>query len=127
MSRGRPVPPILAEAFEKQKALRQEFSELREVMFDAAEEATKGVMLNRKGRRAKIDTYRLFTSNRAFAYCYASEELVEWWESNPRMTMTQYEQQVFEPEPTPEEQSAWGEPEPSASEEEWAFEDSEPF
>lgn len=107
MSRGRPLSPILRDAFEHQKRLRAEFTELRWNHFMAAEEATRGALLNRKGIAAGIDTLRLFTSNRAFAYCYASEELIEWWAEHPRMTFPEYEKQMYEPEPELEESYGW--------------------
>lgn len=76
---------------------------LRLNAYIAAETETNGALLNVKGRAAGIDPMRLFTGNRSFAYCYASEELVEWWETHPRMTFPDYERQMYEPEPDPEE------------------------
>jgi hypothetical protein len=51
-----------------------------------AEAATRGVMLNRRGREAGIDPRTLFTGPEARARKYASEELLNYWEYNPRPT-----------------------------------------
>jgi hypothetical protein len=52
----------------------------------AAEAATRGNMLNRKGRAADIDERSLFTGSEAVARRYASEELLNHWQSHPRPT-----------------------------------------
>lgn len=61
--------------------------------YNKALEATAGVLVNSLGREKHIDGYILFRSNRAFARKYASEELLEHWESTPRLTMAEYELQ----------------------------------
>ncbi|MGN7187556.1 hypothetical protein [Microbacterium enclense] len=93
------MSPILGAAFEEQKRLREEFRALRTQQYIAAETATNGALLNQKGRRARIDPMRLFESNAAFAYCYASEELIDWWHSHPRMTFPEYERQMYDSVP----------------------------
>lgn len=96
----------------------------------AAEEATNGVLLNRKGKERNIDPLRLFTSNHAFAYCYASDELLEWWAKNPRITFPEYERQMYESAP-PEDEEPWVPPdegeEPWASASQWGHDDETPF
>jgi hypothetical protein len=52
----------------------------------AAEAQTRGVMLNRRGREAGIEPRSLFTGPEARARKYASEELLNYWEYNPRPT-----------------------------------------
>ena len=56
-------------------------------------EATAGVMVNAEGRAKHINDYMLFRSNRVYARKYASEELLEHWETYPRLTMAEYERQ----------------------------------
>jgi hypothetical protein len=51
-----------------------------------AEAATKGNMLNRRGREAGIDERTLFRGPEKRARKYASEELLNHWESVPRPT-----------------------------------------
>ncbi len=52
----------------------------------AAENATKGNMLNKAGKAAGIDERSLFTGPESRARRYASEELLAHWESHPRPT-----------------------------------------
>jgi len=61
--------------------------------YNKAVKATAGVLVNNEGRAKHIDGYSLFRSNRAFARKYASEELLEHWDSHPRLTMVEYERQ----------------------------------
>jgi hypothetical protein len=61
--------------------------------YNKALEATAGVLVNAEGRAKKIDGYILFRSNRAFSQKYASEELLEFWGTTPRLTMAEYELQ----------------------------------
>jgi hypothetical protein len=55
-------------------------------VIDAAEAGTNGYILNRRGREAGISERSLFTGPEARAKKYASEELLNWWESHPRPT-----------------------------------------
>jgi hypothetical protein len=52
----------------------------------AAEAATRGNMLNRRGREAGIDERSLFRGPEKRARKYASEELLNYWEDHPRPT-----------------------------------------
>jgi hypothetical protein len=52
----------------------------------AAESATRGNMLNKAGRAADIDERSLFTGPESRARRYASEELLNHWQSHPRPT-----------------------------------------
>ncbi|MET7811775.1 phage minor capsid protein [Streptomyces sp. NPDC005395] len=57
----------------------------------AAEEATNGYMFNKKYAARKDATYEsLFTGPARIAYARASDELKEWWESNPRKTQAEF-------------------------------------
>ncbi|MDN3056188.1 phage capsid protein [Streptomyces sp. SRF1] len=56
----------------------------------AAEDACRGVLLNRKGEAAGIDPVSLFSGPARSAYAYASEELKRWWGTHPRKTQQQF-------------------------------------
>jgi hypothetical protein len=99
MSRNRPLSPILRDAFAEQKRLRAELGMMRLQAYIDAEAATNGALLNREGRRRRIDPMSLFTHNRYYANRYASDELLEWWQDHPRITYPDYEQQSYEPAP----------------------------
>lgn len=78
------------------KQIRAEFEDHRIAAYEAALEACRGHLLNERGRRAGIDAWDLFIGNEARARAYASEELLEHWETHPRVTVAAYEQQVLE-------------------------------
>ncbi|GHE31457.1 hypothetical protein GCM10017673_37740 [Streptosporangium violaceochromogenes] len=62
----------------------------------AAEQATRGYLLNRAGIAAGIDPQSLWGGNRARAGKYASEELKRWWAEQPnggRMTYAEWRAQ----------------------------------
>jgi len=82
---------LLAQAFAEDRELREEFALVRLAAYEEAEKATRGAMVNRKGRRKGIDPFRLFTGNTTYARCYASEELLEHWRTHPRPTFAEYE------------------------------------
>lgn len=72
---------------------RAAYEDLRYAMHDAAEEATKGVMLSELGRRRDVDTLDLFLGPAYRARAYASAELIEWWETHKRITFAAFEAQ----------------------------------
>jgi hypothetical protein len=79
-------------------SLRADYEDLRNAAYLQAEEATRGALLNARGRRAGIDPYSLFMGNEARAHAYASPELIEWWRDHPRVTFAAYERQMIEGE-----------------------------
>lgn len=56
----------------------------------AAEDATRGHMLNPAGRSAGIDPHSLFVGPAARARKWASDELKAWWDANGRVTFDQF-------------------------------------
>jgi len=80
------------------RTLRAEFETVRESAYSEAADACNGVLLNARGKRAGIDPYSLFIGNETRAHAYASEELVEWWASHPRLTWSAFEKQSVEPD-----------------------------
>lgn len=72
---------------------RREYDVYLDSAYLAAEEATRGAMVNARGRRAGIDPRSLMMGTEARALAYASPELVEYWEDWPRLTYTEFERQ----------------------------------
>jgi len=97
--RGRPcvhpVSLVFRHAAAAYAALRAEYEDLRMSAYLAAEEATRGALMNRLGHRRGIDPYSLFMGTEARAMCYASDELVEWWRDHPRVTFAAFERQML--------------------------------
>lgn len=60
----------------------------------AAEEATNGYLLNRRGRAKGINPAQLFSGPARIAYAYASDELKEWWAEHGRLTQAEFIEQV---------------------------------
>ena len=87
--------PFIREALDTIAELRAEHRENVENQYRRAEEATNGALLNRRGQERGIDPYSLFTHNSTYFRAYASEELVEWFSRNPRLTFSDYERQMF--------------------------------
>lgn len=84
---------IIASAFSDWRECRADFDLTLQAAYDAAEEGCRGALLNDRGRRKGIDSMSLFLGPAVRAYAYASEELVEWWQSHPRVTFAEFERQ----------------------------------
>ena len=82
---------IFAEAAQTWSEMSMDFMAYVDDAYSKALEATNGVMVNAEGRAKHIDSYMLFRSNRVYARKYASDELLEHWETYPRLTMAEYE------------------------------------
>lgn len=91
MRAGRRRSPIFAQAVAFWHQVRDEFELYRQAQYERAETELNGVLLNQRGKRARIDAYSLFIGPEVRALAYASEELVEWWTRHPRLTFEQYE------------------------------------
>lgn len=61
----------------------------------AAENATRGVLLNKQGVATGVDERTLFNGPETRARKYASEELKSWWDQNGRMTFAEYRAQLL--------------------------------
>lgn len=72
-------------------ASRRDRAAVIENQYVQAEAATNGFMLNRRGLEAHIEPRSLFTGPESRARKYASEELLEYWEHNPRPTQAMFE------------------------------------
>ncbi len=84
---------VFATAIAEWRAIRADYELYLQAAFLAAEEATRGKLLNRRGRRAGVDAYTLFMGPAVRAYAYASDELIEHWRTHPRVTFEQFEAQ----------------------------------
>jgi hypothetical protein len=60
----------------------------------AAEDATNGYLLNRKAQAAGVDPITLFSGPAHIAYARASDDLIMWWQDHPRLTLTEYTEQI---------------------------------
>jgi len=78
------------------KQIRAEFEDYRHAAYEAASEACRGRLLNERGRKAGKDAWDLFIGNEAHARAYASEELIEFWATHPRITVAAYERQSLD-------------------------------
>lgn len=84
---------IISEAFNAWRECRAEYDDTLYAQYEAAEEATNGAMLNARGRHKGVDPFSLFMGTERRALAYASEELVEHWQSHPRVTFAKFEKQ----------------------------------
>ena len=78
------------------KRIRAEFEEYRLAAYEAADEACRGHLLNERGRKAGKDAWDLFIGNETHARAYASEELLEFWGTHPRINVAEYERQSLD-------------------------------
>jgi len=75
------------------REMRDEYEDAKLAAYEAAETALNGVLLNARGKAKHIDAYSLFMGTKSRAHAYASEELIEWWKSHPRVTFQQFERE----------------------------------
>jgi hypothetical protein len=73
------------------RALRMEYEDYLEATYARAAEDCRGALLNERGRRAGVESRSLFMGNARRAHAYASPELIEWWQTNPRVPFSDYE------------------------------------
>lgn len=79
----------------REDTIRRLYREYVAVQYLAAEEATRGHMLNLEGRNNDIDPTSLFSGNAARARKYASGDLLEWFDEHGRMTYTQFRTEIL--------------------------------
>ncbi|UQN30502.1 hypothetical protein [Brachybacterium kimchii] len=82
---------IFNDALHARRLMREEFELHRHASYQRAYRDLNGELLNDRGRAAHVDPYSLFMGNGARAYCYASEELRDWWEDHDRPTVESFE------------------------------------
>ncbi|MEV4887883.1 hypothetical protein AB0K48_00640 [Nonomuraea sp. NPDC055795] len=74
---------------------RRLYGEWIEAQFLAAEHATRGVLVNKRGRAQGVDGRSLLHGSPRRAAAYASEELKAWWHTHPRLTLTEFRAQLL--------------------------------
>lgn len=82
---------IISEAFALRRVVRGEYQLLLEDMFNAADQATGGNLLNKEARARGVSSWSLFMGPERRAQKWASEELLDFWRSRPRVTYADYE------------------------------------
>ena len=76
-------------------ALRAEWYDAAYQQFLAAEAQTRGKLLSRDGLAAGVaDPFSLWSGRADLAERYGSDELLEFWAANPRITITEYARQM---------------------------------
>ena len=75
-----------------------EWHDFAHAQFVAAEAATNGFMLNRRGLAADIEPWSLWSGPATRAMAYASYELAEFWSANARLTVSEYRRQLADSE-----------------------------
>lgn len=73
------------------REMRTEFDAVLEAAYRAAEEGSGGAMLNERGRRQGVDAYSLLMGPWRRVEKYGSPELIEWFQSHPRPSVSDYE------------------------------------
>ena len=74
-------------------AVHAAWQEWRDAQVSAAEAECRGQLLNKAGRAAGISVWTLWSGSPAQAARYASEELLEFWGKNPRLTVSEFRAQ----------------------------------
>lgn len=73
--------------------MRADFLGHVDAEYDKALEACSGVLVNKAGRADHVDGYSLFVGPFRRAKRFASEELLEYWETHPRLSLEDFELQ----------------------------------
>lgn len=73
-------------------AVHAEWHDFAHAQYLAAETDCRGHLLSREGLTAGIDPWSLWSGSARRADRYASEELRNFWQTNPRLTVTEFRQ-----------------------------------
>lgn len=84
---------LISDGFAAWRQRREEYDLALYAQYVRAEAATNACLLNERGRARKIDPLSLFMGPAVRANAYASEELIEHWRTDPRITFAQFERQ----------------------------------
>ena len=82
---------IFQDAAQQWHQMKSDYLSHVDAEYDKALEACSGALVNNLGREQHVDGYNLFTGTQARADRYASEELKEYWETSPRLSVLDYE------------------------------------
>lgn len=83
----------IAEAFAEWRECRAEYDDVLYAMYERAAEACRDALVNARGRAKGIEPLSLFMGPAVRAYAYASEELIEHWQTYPRVIFAEFERQ----------------------------------
>ena len=84
---------IFGQAAQLWRAMKTEYDAALVAAMRQAEHDTNGVLVSHEGRAAGVTAESLFTGNADRAIKYASEELIDWWLTNGRLNLTDFETQ----------------------------------
>lgn len=84
---------IFDKAKREWQEMHDEWLRYVETMYNMALEETNGVLINSLAKSGGIDGYSLFTGTATRARKFASEELLEFWNTYGRLTMSEFEEQ----------------------------------
>ena len=101
-----PADTCKSTAASRQAAAKSEWYDAAFADYLAADNQTRGNMLNRRGIAAGIDAFSLWSGTDRRMRAYASEELVAWFDEHPRVTVTEYVRQAREARPEADNCSA---------------------
>lgn len=85
--------PIFRQAASLYHECRDDFADHLDALLSQAEEATRGVLLSDRGRRAGVDPMSLLYGPAARLAAYGSEELQDFLRDRGRLTFAEFEQQ----------------------------------
>lgn len=77
------------------RRVRAEYQLHLEAQYAAAVDECNGVLLNARGKAAKVDPFSLFKGPGRRAAAYASEELVSFWQRHTRVTWADFERASY--------------------------------
>lgn len=77
----------------RRAAIRAEWELYQHAQYLAADAECRGNLLSKAGIKAGVTEQSLWTGRESTARKYASEELNEYWDANPRLTVTEYAKQ----------------------------------
>lgn len=84
---------IFAKAAQDWGTMNYEYLQHLDYQYLNALNVCSGVLVNAAGKEAKIDGFTLFRGPEKRAMRYASEELLEFWDSSPRLSLVAFEEQ----------------------------------
>jgi hypothetical protein len=84
---------LIRDGFAAWRECRQAYDDVLYAQYARAEAATNGRLVNAEGRQRGIDSLSLFMGPAIRAYRWASEELIEHWDTHSRMTFADFERQ----------------------------------
>jgi hypothetical protein len=90
------VSAIFDTAIAYWRSVRADFELHRASQYERAELECRGVLLNRAAKAAGVDPWSLFIGPHERAHKWASDELLEFWTRNRRLTFAEYEQGVLD-------------------------------